>query len=368
MIQSGDIYLLTPNVVIDDDASYERTRPDHKQWRKYHPPTRGGWVYPNSIDNLIREWHSIERVWHLMEASGRTYRRVGLFRLDSVFTRPIALSAYSAPGVVCDPSMRGGGWCDRMFLGDFHVARRWASQRFSTAEEYVKTNKELHAETFMQHLLKDLQVEEGRICIRVVRACGPRGIQTSDCEPAHRHPVLALTLEWLGINRTPVDITEGNTPLLYRKGVGKGHPTGMELVILGSVPSLSYRILVQEVDPITGGVMRSKEMLFASGQDAPASELIVKLVIFDTRPDTYGDRVLPRFCRGVDDASILGPPRSSSMRHETNLSICLLPTSGCPAQKPDGSVCFACMHLHGQRACQMFSNTKAEDDMYLTPG
>ena len=64
-------------------------------------------MYPNSMDNMIREWHSIERVWDLMLASARSYTRVGLFRLDSVLTRPIALHEYSAPGVVCDPSMRG---------------------------------------------------------------------------------------------------------------------------------------------------------------------------------------------------------------------------------------------------------------------
>jgi hypothetical protein len=40
VIRAGDVYLLTSNVVIDDDASYEKARPDYRDWRRYHPPTK----------------------------------------------------------------------------------------------------------------------------------------------------------------------------------------------------------------------------------------------------------------------------------------------------------------------------------------
>ena len=75
--------MLTDNVLMDDDASFERARPDRLEWRKFHPHGHD-WVFPNSIDNVIKEWHSIESVWRLMEARGNTYSRVGLFRLDSL--------------------------------------------------------------------------------------------------------------------------------------------------------------------------------------------------------------------------------------------------------------------------------------------
>lgn len=259
-----------------------------------------------------------------------------------------------------------------MFYGDFNVARRWASERFATAREYVKHSSELHAETFMQHLMQGFAIEEGRICVRVVRACGPRGIQTSDCEPAQRHPVVALTFEWRHVNHlTPVhiDMGDGGTPLLYRTRVGNGDATKMEVVVRGAVSGVAYRIVVKEVDPITGGVMMQTETVVfaggsqqAHGQDgSSAKELVVTLVVFDTRPDTFGDRVLPRFCRGMDI--------------DPSLSICLLPTLACGRQAGDegdgfvtASVCSACVSsLDGMRACKSLGQSKTTATTWDTP-
>ena len=145
-IRPHEVYLLTANVIMDDDDSYKKARPDYISWREFHPSCPGsgcGWIYPNSMDNLMKQYHSIDRVWKLMEASGKRYDRVGLFRLDLLITRPIILHADNTPGVACEPSMQHGGLCDRMFYGDFKVARQWASDRFSKAREYVRIHKEL---------------------------------------------------------------------------------------------------------------------------------------------------------------------------------------------------------------------------------
>ena len=99
----GDAKTIFDEFDLDQDGAI--TADDWKHW--LNRPNRNSTLSKLEMDNMIREWHSIERVWDLMLASARSYTRVGLFRLDSVLTRPIALHEYSAPGVVCDPSMRG---------------------------------------------------------------------------------------------------------------------------------------------------------------------------------------------------------------------------------------------------------------------
>ena len=48
-----EVYLLTSNVAIDTISDFEHKRPNHKSFRKYHPPD-DNWEYPSSIDNLIK--------------------------------------------------------------------------------------------------------------------------------------------------------------------------------------------------------------------------------------------------------------------------------------------------------------------------
>lgn len=45
--------------------------------------------YPTSMDNMIKQWHSIESVWNYMESSGYSARIT-----DQLYKTPIDLSKY----------------------------------------------------------------------------------------------------------------------------------------------------------------------------------------------------------------------------------------------------------------------------------
>ena len=102
-IDINDVYLLlgkhkeegiSNHLVMDTDEQFKE-RYDLEHYRKLIP-TPSAWK-PDSMDNMIRQWHSIERVWNLMrdkenENNNWQYNRIGLFRPDVLYTHPISIS------------------------------------------------------------------------------------------------------------------------------------------------------------------------------------------------------------------------------------------------------------------------------------
>jgi len=166
-IHSEDVTMLTTNVMFETLASCQTA---NSEWQT------------ESMESIMEEWHSINRVWGRMVESGKTYDRVGLFRLDTRFPHPIPIDDQRR-GVVCDRSMAMGGFCDRMFYGDFDVARSWATRRFQNARKFVSAQGKpgLHPEKFVKFLLRDFEVEEGSVCVHHVVPCG-NGTWTDDCK------------------------------------------------------------------------------------------------------------------------------------------------------------------------------------------
>ena len=176
-----EVYSLTSNVVMDTISDFEHKRPNHKSFRKYHPPD-DNWEYPSSIDNLIKAWHSENSVWDLMEASGNKYDRVGIFRLDTRFPHPISVND-GRPGVACSHRLAWGGLCDRAFYGNYDVVKQYASEKFARAHEYAEEHGDLHSERFVRYLMRGFNIVAEEICVHRVRACAPDG---SICSaPAH---------------------------------------------------------------------------------------------------------------------------------------------------------------------------------------
>jgi hypothetical protein len=104
---------------MDTESSFEKAR-DLNYFRKFFPKNMG-WVYPTSMDNMIKQWHSIDRVWNAMAASGITYGRVGLFRLDVLYLAPMSVGPEVGAAVI--PAWGSwGGLNDRMFIGDYQYA------------------------------------------------------------------------------------------------------------------------------------------------------------------------------------------------------------------------------------------------------
>ena len=179
-IFAAEVRALTSNVTMDSMDAFPH---DLAWFRRYDRI----WKRAESMDNMIKQWHSIERVWgSMLEAErrrGREYARVGLFRLDVVYKTDIRLDD-GAHAVIPnfghwynDPKR---GLNDRMFYGDRAYGEQWATGRFSQVEAYVASHANaLHSESFMLYLMRDVPVTLKQICFHRVRANGK--VQTNDC-------------------------------------------------------------------------------------------------------------------------------------------------------------------------------------------
>ena len=143
------------------------------------------------MDNMIKQWHSIERAWGAMvegeRRRGRRYDRVGLFRLDVKYVTPVRLGDGAVAAVpnfghwFNDPAK---GLNDRAFYGGRAYAEHWATARFPQADAYAAAHgNKLHSESFMLWLLRDVPVELKPICFLRVRATGR--VMERDCDGGH---------------------------------------------------------------------------------------------------------------------------------------------------------------------------------------
>ena len=96
-VDVNQVYQLTNNVTMSTMDEFHKKH-DVKHYRKFFPK-HSGWTYPMSMDNMIKQWHSIESVWKYMESTSKSlyklsnyYNKVGLFRIDQVYLNPINVS------------------------------------------------------------------------------------------------------------------------------------------------------------------------------------------------------------------------------------------------------------------------------------
>lgn len=199
-------YELTPFVKIDTMEEFYTRRSSilnrSRQFRhtKYESETH---------DNIIKQWHSIQGVWDLMQTheaeilsiqqsnvsiDKHYYKRVGLFRSDTFFTDPIPINSNSNTDEVAAIADFGhwGGYNDRMFYGTYENAAVWASGRFNFTPTFetdymIHQGKSYrngyHSETFVKLLLthNDIKPTMKGVCIWRVRAGGK--LKVNDCSP-----------------------------------------------------------------------------------------------------------------------------------------------------------------------------------------
>lgn len=120
-----------------------------------------------TVDNIVRQWHSIESVWQLMEQHaeklGVKYDSVGMFRSDVFFATPIDVNGKNNNGTLANPNQTEAvypGFAlfpvnDRMIYGSYNAVKTWASQRFELLEKNAHKipGKALHPETFLHEIL-----------------------------------------------------------------------------------------------------------------------------------------------------------------------------------------------------------------------
>lgn len=172
-IHANDVRLLSPKAVVLIEKEDEFMGLYNLSFYRSLFPWARDWVYPTSMDNMIKQWHGIQKVWELMEGSKKEYDRVGLFRLDVKFMKPIYIMNHTSAVVPTWKEM--GEVNDRMFYGDYELGRVWATKRFTSVQEYVRShNNQLHSESFLYWLLKKYNVPAKCIdaCFNRVRANG----------------------------------------------------------------------------------------------------------------------------------------------------------------------------------------------------
>jgi hypothetical protein len=153
-----------------------------------------------SVHNLIKQWHSISRVWEEMERNarllGKNYTRVAMLRNDVMFVTPFDL--YQISNTTRDTENRMvavPNWArfpinDRMVYGPYDAIKIWATERFQRLETHVRTYNEpgygLHSERFLNHSIfppiRDLGytvVPNPEICFFRARADG--SVWINDC-------------------------------------------------------------------------------------------------------------------------------------------------------------------------------------------
>ena len=61
--------------------------------------------------------------------------------------------------------------------------------------------------------------------------------------------------QWPGKLNLSIPILQGGSPVVYRGQVGQGYAGRMEIKVDGALPGYIYRIMVQEMNPVTSNIM-----------------------------------------------------------------------------------------------------------------
>jgi hypothetical protein len=145
----------------------------------------------SNLDNIVKQWHSIENAFKLMvyteshselQNGGRLeYTRVGMFRSDAFFAMPLDIALWQGPGLSSSSSMTTmtdshnqyavqAGFAqmpvnDRLFYGPRRAVEIWATQRFDALEERARLQPEpgytMHSERFLNYTIFPLIEREG---------------------------------------------------------------------------------------------------------------------------------------------------------------------------------------------------------------
>ena len=132
----------------------------------YYPWMAKSYTYPTTIDNIVKQWHSIDKVWNLMEETatslGKNYTRVAMLRNDVVYVTPFDIykRGINTPIDKNNSDVIVPNWArfpvnDRMIYGPHDGVKIWATERFGRLEDHVLTYEEagygMHSERFLEH-------------------------------------------------------------------------------------------------------------------------------------------------------------------------------------------------------------------------
>eukprot|EP00980_Cylindrotheca_fusiformis_P015283 scaffold4247_cov66-Cylindrotheca_fusiformis.AAC.24 len=134
----------------------------NKDGKQLYFPWNHGWD-KSTLDNMVAQWHSIERAFKLMEDHANQnniqYARVAMLRNDVLYLTPIDIAQLdnetvdSANQHFVVPSFGQYPVNDRMIYGPYDAVKVWSTERFELVEERVQRNETagnvMHSERFM---------------------------------------------------------------------------------------------------------------------------------------------------------------------------------------------------------------------------
>ena len=172
---------------VDTDAQFKEKRAtelalihntlDVNGVQVYFPWRHRSWTN-TSLDNVVRQWHSIESAFNLMVAESEAntnnnmkYSRVGMFRSDCMYLTPIDIAMVSGSNKSGNNTNGNNNIVDynnqnmviaafaqhpvndRMIYSPFQGVKIWAKKRFKLIKERAKRKKYvglvMHSESFM---------------------------------------------------------------------------------------------------------------------------------------------------------------------------------------------------------------------------
>ena len=214
------------------------TEPLYHPWleRDYDPTPLDG---KNTMLNIIKLWHSVDRSWNLMEEYGLlrqvNYTRVAMLRSDVVFLTPfdlwdtgVPLSIDTNNSHVVIPGFARYPVNDRAIYGSAVGVQIWATSRFKGlaqhVEEFRGSGYVMHHERFVDAVLfsairqKGIQVvEHPSFCF--CRARADNRVWFTDCTRGNALPSLKkafpdtsalLSAVELAVNKTCNDVGKGD--------------------------------------------------------------------------------------------------------------------------------------------------------------
>lgn len=133
-----------------------------RKGKQVYFPHRSNWVNV-SLDNMIKQWHSINGVFDLMKGYAQThnieYTRVGMLRNDVVYLTPVDIMRIDNGTFDVNneyfvlPNFAKYPISDRMIYGPYKAVEVWSKRRFDLVEERIKTQYDfgwkMHSERFM---------------------------------------------------------------------------------------------------------------------------------------------------------------------------------------------------------------------------
>jgi hypothetical protein len=188
----------------------------------YYPWRATTFEYPQTMDNIIKMWHSVQSAWETMtEQEGVTserYDRVAMLRLDVLYVTPIdVFRVHRQPlpertKVAVVPAFARFPVNDRMIVGPRDAVEIWAAQRFERLETHVQLVQTkdpgwgIHDERFMSWTVfpairatNTTIVEDNFICF--FRARADETVQISDCQNGDQNAAARSIVKSLGKNR-----------------------------------------------------------------------------------------------------------------------------------------------------------------------